>query len=179
MIKGFAIVERRDLIEKLCDIFAAGMGEENEGGAHRAAGGGARDAIPAQRDDPSHLGTFSVCMLQSVEVSTTCIMFCHTGMLKFFRKLARVALRILLIYLALYLVDEETLSEEIPSGKIATDAEPPTTSIKGIVEQVIVWFTVYLHSHCTIQAATTQPVLTKPQVTLPYYMCSCKLGIFF
>ena len=118
-------------------------------------------------------------MLQSVEVSTTCIMFCHTGMLKFFGKLAQIVLRVLLIYLALHLVDEEALSEEIPSGKIATDSEPLTTSIKGIVEQVMVWFTVYLHSHCTIQAATTQPVLTKAQVTLPYYMCSCELGIFF
>jgi len=132
-------------------------------------------------------------------------------MLKFFGKLAQIVLRVLLIYLALHLVDEEALSEEIPSGKIATDSEPLTTSIKGIVEQVMVWFTVYLHkgiveqvmvwftvylhkgiveqvmvwftvylhSHCTIQAATTQPVLTKAQVTLPYYMCSCELGIFF
>jgi len=62
LIRGFAKVERCDLIEKLCDIFTAGRGEGDEEGAHRAAGGGGRDAgMPAQRDDPSHLGTCSVC----------------------------------------------------------------------------------------------------------------------
>ena len=58
LIKGFAIVERRDLIEKLCDIFTDGMGT---GGERDASG----DAMPAQRDGPSHLGTCSVDLRSS------------------------------------------------------------------------------------------------------------------